>query len=64
MFRLFIELNKSWKCMKQVKSFYQVMFYLSSYYGSLLHPVIYLNFRYPAARLKLSAEDLDIRSRV
>ena len=30
----------------------------------LLHSVWYLNFRYPAANLKLSAEDLDIRLRV
>ena len=36
----------------------------SYYRGWLLHPVWYLNFRYPAANLKPSAEDLDIRPRV
>ena len=33
----------------------------AGYRGWILHPVWYLNFRYPAANLKLSAEDLDIR---
>ena len=35
-----------------------------SYRGWLLHPVWYFKFRYPAANLKLSAEDLNFRARI
>ena len=33
----------------------------AGYRGWILHPVWYLNFRYPAVNLKLSAEDLNFR---
>ena len=34
------------------------------YRGWLLHPVLYLNFIYLVANLKLSAEDLNFRPRI
>ena len=36
----------------------------SSYRGWLLHPVWYVSFRYPAAYLKILAEDLNLRPRI
>ena len=34
------------------------------YRGILLHPLYYLNFRYTAALLKLSAKDLNHRPKI